>query len=172
MQRYRRRDNTGDDNETETTIRPLSRAMTELGRRPNAAALAAAKRRSREYTSQHPLPSPESRASAAAAAGSSALPVRRSFLPSSLNPGSSPSTPATTTGIGGGASGRRYLDRVPGEGSSKLAEQRQQRIASLGNVGTGAGYLTSRLATPSLSRAKFDRRVGEAAGQASGDSVD
>ena len=146
LQRLRR--NNADD-ETESTIRPLSRAMTELSRaRPStAAAAAAAKRRSREYTSQHPLPSPESRSPAAQLA----LPARRTFLHGGLQQPATPSTPTATTT-------RRYLDRVPAEGL-KLAEPRQQRLTSLGQ-----SFLSSRTPASATVIGRYERRAPGVAG--------
>ena len=101
--------------EDDTTTRPLSRAMTEI--RPSHR-----NRASREYTSQHPLPSLHQRAPSV----QSSLPVRKSYFPAA------PSTPVVQAGQ------RRYLERSTPSSvdSARLAEPRQQRLASLGEYGT------------------------------------
>ena len=141
--------------ESDTTIRPLSRAMTELNRRPRAsgpATSAAEKRRSREYTSSYPLPTNANTESwSAREPVSSVLPVRRSYFVgkegSPATPGSLPGTPGTpTTAIGvaesaaGRAARRGHLERSSGVGAgstenqspSTASENRQKRLSSLG----------------------------------------
>lgn len=111
-----RRDN--EDEDSNTSRRPLSRAATEAGQmRPSPQT-----RISREYTSQHPLPGYAQRSPTV----QSSLPPRKSYFPTTT---SSPMTPTVQPG------NRRYLDRSTPPSSadnSRLAEARQRRIASLG----------------------------------------
>ena len=96
--------------------RPLSRASTEVGQVRHSPQT----RTSREYTSQHPLPKPQQSPSL-----QSSLPVRKSYFPSASQ---SPITPNMQLG------NRRYLERSTppsSADSSRLAEARQRRIASL-----------------------------------------
>ena len=97
--------------------RPLSRASTEIGQiRPSPQT-----RMSREYTSQHPMPNHTQRSPSV----QSSLPIRKSYFPPASQ---SPNTPSVQLG------NRRYLDRSTppsSADSSRLAEARQRRIASL-----------------------------------------
>lgn len=98
------------DEEDDTTTRAPSRAMTEIRPSPR-------NRPSREYTSQRPLPSLHQRS-----------PSVQSSLPASHNYFTpAPSTPVVQPGH------RRYWDRsAPSSAdSARLAEARQQRLASL-----------------------------------------
>lgn len=98
------------DEEDDTTTRAPSRAMTEI--RPSHR-----DRHSREYTSQHPLPSLHQRSPSM----QSSLTASKSYFTPA------PSTPVVQPGH------RRYLDRsAPSSAdSARLAEARQQRLASL-----------------------------------------
>ena len=100
------------DDEAHNHVRPVSRAMTEIRPSPR-------ERTSREYTSQHPLPSQPKRSPSV----QSSQPARRSYFLTQ-----SPSTPTIQPG------NRRYLDRStpPSTDSARLAAARQRRIASLG----------------------------------------
>ena len=96
--------------------RPLSRASTEIGQVRHSPQT----RTSREYTSQHPMPNPQRSPSV-----QSSLPARKSYFPSASQ---SPITPNMQLGS------RRYLERSTppsSADSSRLAEARQRRIASL-----------------------------------------
>ena len=96
--------------------RPLSRASTEIGHVRHSPQT----KTSREYTSQHPMPNPQRSPSV-----QSSLPVRKSYFPSASQ---SPITPNMQLG------NRRYLERSTppsSADSSRLAEARQRRIASL-----------------------------------------
>ena len=111
----RSRRNDADD--AEKSGPSISRAMTSLGdarSMPRQQPL-------REYTSQYPLLSSDQRSPTV----QSSLPVRRTYF-SALS--HTPSTPTVQPGS------RRYLDRsTPSSAdSSRLAEARQQRLASLG----------------------------------------
>ena len=112
------------DDEGDNTIRPLSRAATELGRANTTGhtttSTLSSKRVSREYTSNHPLPSPETRALAA----QSYLPQRRSYLSNGNGNGNGygePRTPQTP----GFSSQRRYLSQA-GEVSGSMLESRRR----------------------------------------------
>lgn len=109
---------------TSSSRRPLSRATTEIGQtRPSPQT-----RTSREYTSQHPMPNHLQRSPSV----QSSLPTRKSYFPPTSQ---SPLTPNVQPG------NRRYLDRSTppsSSDSSRLAEARQRRIASLGQH-TSAG---------------------------------
>ena len=110
----RRRD---DDNESIASRRPASRAATEVGTfNPSVQT-----RSSREYTSQHPLPSPAHPSPSV----QSSMNTRKSYFTS--NSTQSPKTPPAQLGS------RRYQDRPtpPLTESARLAEARQRRIASL-----------------------------------------
>lgn len=98
------------DGEDDTTTRAPSRAMTEI--RPSHR-----NRHSREYTPQHPLPSLHQRSPSM----QSSLTASKSYFTPA------PSTPVVQPGH------RRYLDRsAPSSAdSARLAEARQQRLASL-----------------------------------------
>ena len=97
--------------------RPPSRATTEISQtRPSPQT-----RVSREYTSQHPMPSPVQRSPSV----QSSLPTRRSYFRSASQ---SPITPSMQPG------NRKYLDRSTppsSADSARLVEARQRRIASL-----------------------------------------
>ena len=111
----RRRD---EEDETSVGRRPLSRAATELGsHRPSPQT-----RSSREYTSQHPMPSLQHRSPSI----QPSVPARKTYFSSSST--QSPVTPNVLPG------NRRYLDRstLLSAGSARLAEARQRRITSLG----------------------------------------
>ena len=159
LQRIRRKN----DNDADNTIRPLSRATTELSRANTTIATSnASKRLSREYTSNHPLPSPDTRSLAA----QSHLPARRSYLSGSAIAAPSgnvrekdlPATPTTP-----GFAGRRFLSsRVDDGHVSRLAEGRGSRLVSAGNyggLGSGRSVLTTRA----------DRRSGIGIGGFSGE---
>ena len=109
---------------TNSSRRPLSRATTEVGQtRPSPQT-----KISREYTSQHPMPNHPQRSPSV----QSSLPTRKSYFPPTSQ---SPLTPNVQPG------NRRYLDRSTppsSSDSSRLAEARQRRIASLGQH-TSAG---------------------------------
>ena len=100
------------DEEDDSTTRAPSRAMTEIPPSHRS-------RLSRDYTSQHPLPSLHQRSPSV----QSSLGVPKSYV------AAAPSTPATQVQPGH----RRYLDRsTPSSAdSARLAEVRQQRLASL-----------------------------------------
>lgn len=105
--------------------RPTSRA-TEVARfRPTPSS---AERPRREYTSQHPLPTPSQHSP-------SSLPIRRTFF--SAPSMQSPSTPTVRPG------NKRYLERGPTPPKSvetaRAAEVRRERMASFGGFGNGNG---------------------------------
>ena len=105
-----------DQRDTTTSRRPLSRASTEVGQIRHTPLT----KTSREYTSQHPMPHPQRSPSV-----QSSFPTRKSFFPPTSQ---SPNTPNVQPG------NRRYLDRSTppsSADSSRLAEARQRRIASL-----------------------------------------
>ena len=124
-----------DQGDTTGSRRPLSRATTEIGQiRPSPQT-----RTSREYTSQHPMPNHPQRSPSV----QSSLPTRRSYFPPASE---SPLTPHVQPG------NRRYLDRSTppsSADSSRLAEARQRRIASLGQH-TFTGQFTSEIASGRL----------------------
>ena len=106
-----------DQRDTVSSRRPLSRASTEIRQVRHSPQT----RTSREYTSQHPMPNPQRSPSVL-----SSLPVRKSYFPSASQ---SPITPNMQLGS------RRYIERSTppsSADSSRLAEARQRRIASLG----------------------------------------
>ena len=129
----RRRD---EDSESNISRRPLSRGAPETGsHRPSPQT-----RTSREYTSQHPMPTISHRLPSV----QSSVPQRKTYFPSSFV--QSPNTPNVQSG------NRRYLDRStpPSTESARLAEARQRRIASLGqsspaNGGSISGVSNGRL---------------------------
>jgi hypothetical protein len=139
LQRIRR----NEDLDNENTIRPISRANTELARANTVGSGMGTKRVSREYTSNYPLPSPEARNLAI----QTHLPGRRSYLSGG---GGIVTTSSTTTSnrdkdlpitpTTPGFSGRRYLSRPGDEGgnSSRLTEPRQ-RLVSAGQTVSGIG---------------------------------
>ena len=103
-----------DQRDTTSSRRPLSRASTEIGQIRHSPQT----RTTREYTSQHPMPN-------RSPSVQSSLPTRKSYFPpasqSSITPNMQPGN-------------RRYLDRSTppsSADSSRLAEARQRRIASL-----------------------------------------
>ena len=105
-----------DQRDIVSSRRPLSRASTEIGQVRQSPQT----RTSREYTSQHPMPNPQRSPSV-----QSSLPARKSYFPSASQ---SPITPNMQLGS------RRYLERSTppsSADSSRLAEARQRRIASL-----------------------------------------
>ena len=106
------------DEQSNSNRRPLSRAATEAGfHRPSPQT-----RHSREYTSQHPMPTSDYRSPSVTPSVS----ARKSYFPPANLKGS------TTPKVEPGSS--RYLDRStpPSTDSVRLAEARQRRIASLG----------------------------------------
>lgn len=105
-----------DQRDIVSSRRPLSRASTEIGQVRHSPQT----RTSREYTSQHPMPNPQRSPSV-----QSSLPARKSYFPSASQ---SPITPNMQLGS------RRYIERSTppsSADSSRLAEARQRRIASL-----------------------------------------
>ena len=120
--------------EVDSTIsrRPPSRATTEISQmRPSPQTQA-----SREYTSQHPMPS----LAQLSPSMQSTLPTRKSYF------SSSPQTPITPSVQPGS---KRYLERSTppsSADSARLAEARQRRILSLGQH-TSAGQ--SKIGIPS-----------------------
>ena len=113
------------DHEDQEVIakRPPSRANTEVGQvRPSAYS-----RMSREYVSNHPLPNHPQRSPSV----QSSMPARKSYFSSTAT---SPATPHRTQ-----SSSRRRLDESTppsSTDSSRLAEARQRRLASLGQSDT------------------------------------
>ena len=107
-----------EEDSVNNSTRPASRAMTEIAHiRPSPSS-----RVLHEYTSQHLLPSPTQRSPSI----QSSVPVRRSRL--SLSSQLPPLTPTILPG------NKRYLDHATppsSADSARLAELRQQRIASL-----------------------------------------
>lgn len=125
-----------------TSRRPLSRATTEIGQtRPSPQT-----KTSREYTSQHPMPNHLQRSPSV----QSSLPTRKSYFPPNSQ---SPLTPNVQPG------NRRYLDRSTppsSSDSSRLAEARQRRIASLGQH-TSAGQSKIGVASGRLRQAELEQ---------------
>lgn len=129
-----------DQGDATSSRRPLSRATTEIGQ----IRISPQTRTSREYTSQHPMPNHPQRSPSV----QSSLPTRKTyFLPASQ----SPLTPNTQPGS------RRLLDRSTppsSADSSRLAEARQRRIASLGQHTSGGqsriGIASGRLRQPEV----------------------
>lgn len=111
----RRRDN----DEDSRTRRPMSRATTEVGQvRPSPQT-----RISREYISNHPLPTFPKRSPSV----QSSIPTRKSYF---TNAPTSPTTPSNAL-----SPGRRFLQGSTPPSSAdnaRLAEARQRRLASLG----------------------------------------
>ncbi|KAL9126615.1 MAG: hypothetical protein Q9175_007888 [Cornicularia normoerica] len=129
-----------DQGDTTSNQRPLSQATTETGHVRSSPQT----RTSREYTSQHPMPNPPQRSPSV----QSSLPTRKSYFPTASQ---SPLTPNVQPG------NRRYLDRStpPSLGdSSRLAEARQRRIASLGQHTSASqsriGIASGRLRQPKV----------------------
>ena len=113
-----------DDGETASIRRPLSRTSTEIG--PMKYSLQT--KTSREYTSQYPMPKPAERSPSV----QSSLPTRNTYFTHASH---SPITPNVQLGS------RRYFERSTppsSADSSRLAEARQRRIASLSKY-TSAG---------------------------------
>ncbi|MCJ1465798.1 hypothetical protein MMC07_004417 [Pseudocyphellaria aurata] len=107
--------------------RPTSRAITEVAHfRPSPSS---AERPRREYTSQHPLPTP----SQLSPSVPSPLPMRRTFF--SAPSMQSPSTPPVRP------NGKIYLDRgpTPPKPTGRAAEVRRERMASFGGAPNGNG---------------------------------
>lgn len=131
-----------DQGDTTSSRRPLSRATTETGQiRPSPQT-----RASREYTSQHPMPNHPQRSPSV----QSSLPTRKSYFRSASQ---SPLTPNVPPG------NRRYLDRSTppsSADSSRLAEARQRRIASLGQH-TSAGQSTIGIASGRLRQPEVEQ---------------
>lgn len=149
LQRLRGR--ADDYGEVDSIVRPLSRATLELGRANTTGHTAASKRVSREYTSRHPLPSPESRSVTAQQA---LLPQRRSYLSNGnvdaqQEAKRAPTTPGTALGQ------RRYLSQAS-EGGSLLESRR--RLVSSGQYGAARSLLGTRT----------ERREKEGQGQGQG----
>ncbi|KAG8534217.1 uncharacterized protein KY384_001061 [Bacidia gigantensis] len=106
-----------EDNESNVSWRPLSRAATDAGsHRPSPHT-----RASREYTSQHPLPSLPHPSKSAQVSGSS----RKPYF-------SSPSTKLTNSPASKVGNGRNSERSTPLIDSTRLAEARQRRLVSLG----------------------------------------
>lgn len=131
---------TEDQEGTTSSRRPLSRATTEVGQSRDSPQT----RSSREYTSQHPMPNYPQRSPSV----QSSLPTRKSYFPPASQ---SPLTPEVQLG------NRRYLDRSTppsSADSSRLAEARQRRIASLGQHtsagGSRIGIASGRLRQPKV----------------------
>ena len=139
LQRLRR----STEADADKTIRPLSRAMTELNRSRPAARQASP----REHSSQPPSSGGNEQRSPSVL---SSLPVRRSYFPMVSQ---FPSTPVIQPG------NRRYLERPSplSADSVRLAEVRQQRLASLGQYPSAgrqrASSLSRRLRQSSLEAA-------------------
>lgn len=128
--------------DTTGSRRPLSRATTEIGQiRPSPQT-----RTSREYTSQYPMPNHPQRSPSV----QSSLPTRKSYFPPASQ---SPLTPHVQPG------NRRFLDRSTppsSADSSRLAEARQRRIASLGQH-TSAGQSTIGIASGRLRQPEVEQ---------------
>lgn len=128
--------------DTTTSRRPLSRATTEIGQTRHSLQT----RSPREYTSQHPMPNYPQRSPSV----QSSLPTRKSYFPPASQ---SPLTPDVQSG------NRRYLDRSTppsSADSSRLAEARQRRIASLGQH-TSAGQSRIGIASGRLRQPKVEQ---------------
>ncbi|MCJ1355478.1 MAG: hypothetical protein MMC33_005470 [Icmadophila ericetorum] len=139
----------GNDDNTEQTIRPLSRAMTELNHGPTRIALHQLRPRDRDQQQDRERPHSYLQSNSSSNSDQqqqqqqqSSLPVRRSYL---FTPSHFPVTPMHSTIIQPGS--RRYLERSSERQtvlvnqaeatSSRLAEARQQRLASMGQLGHG-----------------------------------
>lgn len=148
----------GSDDNTERTIRPVSRAMTELNH--GSSRIALHQLRSRDRDQQQDRDRPQSYLQPNSPSNSdqqqqpqqqqSSLPIRRSYLSA---PSHFPPTPTHTTIIQPGS--RRYLERSERQTplfitsqaettSARLAEARQQRLASIGQLGQGQGQIGGR----------------------------
>jgi hypothetical protein len=141
------------------TIRPLSRAATELSHHRLSV------RTPREYTSSHPLP-------AAAAVSEpvppTALPPRRSYLARATDP--TKPLPATPPSAG---LGRRVLERQApnsADGAVQLSEARQQRMVALGQFGA-AGRSIGSLGRRVRAGVGIGAGVGVGVGATGGDEV-
>lgn len=131
-----------DQGDTTSSRRPPSRATTEIGQIRSSPQT----RTSREYTSQHPMPNHPQRSPSV----QSSLPTRKSYFPPASQ---SPLTPNVQPG------NRRYLDRSTppsSADSSRLAEARQRRIASLGQH-TSAGQSRIGIASGRLREPKVEQ---------------
>lgn len=131
-----------DQGDATSSRRPLSRATTEIGQ----TRISPQTRTSREYTSQHPMPNHPQRSPSV----QSSLPTRKSYFPSASQ---SPLTPNVQPGS------RTYLDRSTppsSADSSRLAEARQRRIASLGQH-TSAGQSRIGIASVRLRQPKVEQ---------------
>ena len=107
----------GDQGDTTSHRRPLSRASTEIGQIRHLSQI----RTSREYTSQYPMPNHPQHSPSL----QSTLPIRKSYFPPASQSPTTPNMPLEN---------RRYLDRSTppsSADSSRLAEARRRRIASL-----------------------------------------
>lgn len=131
---------TDDQGDTTSSRRPLSRATTEIRQIRHSPQT----RTPREYTSQHPMPNHAQRSPSV----QSSLPTRKSYFPPSSQ---SPLTPHVQPG------NRTYLDRSTppsSADSSRLAEARQRRIASLGQHTSASqsriGIASGRLRQPKV----------------------
>lgn len=127
-------------NTTTSRRRPLSRATTEIGQTRNSPQI----RTPREYTSQHPMPKNAQRSPSVR----SSLPTRKTYFPPASQ---SPLTPNMQPG------NRRYLGQSTppsSADSSRLAEARQRRIASLGQHPSASqsriGLASGRLQQPEI----------------------
>ncbi|CAD6584683.1 MAG: hypothetical protein ASARMPREDX12_003143 [Alectoria sarmentosa] len=131
-----------DQGDTISSKRPPSRAMTEIGQIRHSPQT----RISREYTSQHPMPNHPQRSPSV----QSSLPTRKSYFPPVSQ---SPLTPNVQPG------NRRYLDHSTppsSADSSRLAEARQRRIASLGQH-TSAGQSRIGIASGRLRKPEVEQ---------------
>ncbi|KAL9619025.1 MAG: hypothetical protein Q9160_006346 [Pyrenula sp. 1 TL-2023] len=177
--KYRREDGHLDDTEEEDprpSIRPASRAMTELGG-PGFASRSSPRDRtfSREYTSQHPLPSRERQDSSPSYASN--IPSRRSYASpaaaaSDVN-NSSPLTPSFQARSGlrryGGSIDRAStfdtsMESTPDSGGSRLSKPSQRRSLGLGSQLSGLGSsVRSRLRAAKAERGPAVQTQQEAA---------
>ena len=127
-------------NTTTSSRRPLSRAITEIGQTRNSPQI----RTPREYTSQYPMPKNAQRSPSV----QSSLPTRKTYFPAASQ---SPFTPNMQPG------NRRYVGQSTppsSADSSRLAEVRQRRIASLGQHTSASqsriGLTSGRLQQPEI----------------------
>lgn len=127
-------------NTTTSSRRPLSRATTEIGQTRSSPQI----RTPREYTSQHPMPKNVQRSPSV----QSSLPTRKTYFPAASQ---SPFTPNMQPG------NRRYVGQSTpplSADSSRLAEARQRRIASLGQHTSASqsriGLASGRLQQPEI----------------------
>ena len=127
-------------NTTTSSRRPLSRAITEIGQTRHSPQI----RTPREYTSQHPMPKNAQRSPSV----QSSLPTRKTYFAAASQ---SPLTPNMQPG------NRRYVGQSTppsSADSSRLAEARQRRIASLGQHTSASqsriGLASGRLQQPEI----------------------